>query len=76
MQVCDLVYAHLLDQLREQTQTERLAYVVARSAGAEVDIPPSYDEAIDRFDAMLSAPIEAVDDPQRELREALGLTGR
>lgn len=76
VQVCDLVYVHLLDQLREQSRDAQTHFVIARSNGAEVDPPPSYDQAIERFEELLAAPFVAVDDPQRELREALGLTGR
>lgn len=59
------------------TQTERLIFATMRAAGAEIDEPPGYDEAIARLDEALSAPfVWADDDPNADVREALGLNGR
>lgn len=70
------MYLSLLDQLREQTNMQQLAYTIARSLGSEVDPPPTYDDAIGRLDEMLAQPLAVADDPTQQLREALGLNGR
>lgn len=70
------MYVILLQQLREQSNVLQMSYIVARSNGAEVDPPRSYDEAITELDALLAAPLQGADDPNSELREALGLNGR
>lgn len=66
----------MLEQLREQANMQQLSYTIARSLGSEVDPPPTYDDAIARLDELLAAPLAVGDDPDRQLREALGLNGR
>lgn len=60
--------------LRSQVDLQQLAAVLAASQGGEVE-PVSMDAARERFDAMLAAAPADRDDPDAELREALGLTG-
>lgn len=74
--MCDFVYVLLLAQLREQSNMQQQSFYLARVMGAEVEPPPTLDEAIARLDEALSAPLHAGDDPNRQLREALGLDGR
>lgn len=66
----------LLRVLADEVRAQQLACTVARASGAEVEQPATYDEAIVRFDAVLSAPFTTGDDPDSELRDALGLNGR
>jgi hypothetical protein len=63
----------MLDQLRAQTDSQQLAFTIARALGSEVDPPPSYDDALSRLDELLARPLVTGDDPEQQLREALGL---
>jgi len=65
----------MLDRLRDQCGQQQLAYTMARAMGAEVDPPPTFDDAIAALDEALAQPLVAVDDPQQELRQVLGLKG-
>jgi hypothetical protein len=66
----------MLDQLREQTNQQQLAFTIVRALGSEADPPPTYDDAIGRLDELLAAPLVTGDDPQQQLRDALGLNRR
>lgn len=68
------MYAHLLRLLRSEVDMQQLAAVLAAAQGAQVEAPPTFAEAQARLDEMLAAPLVGVtDDPQAELRDALGL---
>lgn len=68
------MYAHLLRVLRSEVDTQQLAAVLAAAQGAQVEAPPTFAEAQARLDELLSAPLVSLaDDPQAQLRDALGL---
>ena len=73
--ICDLAYVLLIEQLERQALADRQALLVR---GVTEDLPSAFSEQ-QRFDAWLQAEAEAVTPPtglevnEQELRMALGV---
>ena len=71
--LCDVVYALLLEQIAQQVQAERQVAAVFLAAGAKNIEMPTYEAARVRFDEALRAEPQAVDRERDELLRALGV---
>lgn len=65
-----VLVARVEADIRETQQTVRLAHLFGSDAEW-----PDLDERLATFEALLLAEPEAIDDEDRELRDALGLKG-
>lgn len=77
LEVCDLAYVLLLDQLERLLLADRHVVAVLRAAGHDIPLP-TYQERRELFDAALvsepkPAKADEVDSEQMELRRALGV---
>lgn len=72
--VCDVVYALLIEKLERQVLAELQVVAVLMAAGQKGLSWPTIDERRAALDAALIAVPQSVDSEQQQLRRALGVS--
>lgn len=72
VELCDVVYALLVDDVAADVRVAQQAALTARMFGASVEVP-TVDQAVADLDVILNEMPKQMSDEQRELRRVLGV---